>query len=438
LRSCPLFVVTRFSGSRTRSVPFETHKKIAAARRDPLKRVTTNTEPKRFLMLTRRSLLKSAPLLALAPTVPAFLARSAHAAGAKPDARALVVVQLDGGNDALNTIVPHTDPLYAKLRPRLKIDPKQLVKLNDALGLHPALKSLDKLWDGGRLAVVPGVGYPNPNRSHFRSMSIWHTARFEADEIRASSGWLGRALDAGGGESCVVAPEVPQAVRGRRAAAVSLTRTEDLLLTDPTAVKAALATTSQDDDLLAFVRRQATDATTSAEKVAAMSREKSDASYPATALAQKLQLIARMLKSGAAARVFYTAQGGYDTHAQQQFAHVGLLSEFAGAVAAFFADLTAAKCADRVALLAFSEFGRTIAENGSAGTDHGTAGCVFLAGPGVKGGVHGTQPSLTELVAGEPKMTTDFRQVYAAILSDWLGLPVDGLGESITPVKLFA
>jgi uncharacterized protein (DUF1501 family) len=388
-------------------------------------------------MLTRRSLLKSAPLLPLAPTVPAFLANTARAAGPKADARALVVVQLDGGNDALNTVVPYTDPEYAKLRPRLRIDPKQLVKLNDSLGLHPSLKALDKLCDGGRLAVVPGVGYPNPNRSHFQSMAIWHTARFEEEEIRASSGWIGRALDAGGGESCVVAAETPQAVRGRRAAAVSLTRAEDLLLTDPVAVKAALGTPTQADDVLAFVRRQSADAAAGAEKVAAMTREKSDAAYPATALAQKLQLVARMLKSGSAARVYYTAQGGYDTHAQQPFAHANLLSEFAGAVAAFFADLTAAKCADRVALLAFSEFGRTIKENGSAGTDHGTAGCVFLAGPGVKGGVHGSAPSLTDLTAAEPKMTTDFRRVYTTVLSDWLDLPADGLGGPFTTAKLF-
>jgi uncharacterized protein (DUF1501 family) len=388
-------------------------------------------------MLTRRSLLKSAPLLALAPTVPAFLANTARAAGPKPDARVLVVVQLDGGNDALNTVVPHADPEYAKLRPRLRIDPRQLVKLNDSLGLHPSLKALDKLWDGGRLAVVPGVGYPNPNRSHFQSMAIWHTARFEDEEIRASAGWLGRALDAGGGESCVVAAETPQAVRGRRAAAVSLTRAEDLLLTDPDAVKAALGTPSQADDVLAFVRRQSADATAGAEKVAAMAREKSDSVYPATALGQKLQLVARLLKSAAPARVYYTAQGGYDTHAQQQFAHANLLSAFAGAVAAFFADLTAAKCAERVALLAFSEFGRTIKENGSVGTDHGTAGCVFLAGPSVKGGVHGSAPSLTDLAGGEPKMTTDFRRVYATVLSDWLGLPAEGLGGSFTSAKLF-
>jgi uncharacterized protein (DUF1501 family) len=369
--------------------------------------------------------------------VPAFLARTARAAGPQADARVLVVVQLDGGNDALNTAVPFADPEYAKLRPRLRLDEDGLVKLNDSLGLHRALKPLGKLWDDGHLAVVPGVGYPNPSRSHFASMAIWHTARFDEEEVKASYGWLGRALDEGGGESCVVGGDAPQAVRGRRAPAVSLTRAEDLLLADPVAVKAAIGTPGRDDDLLGFVRRQAADATASAEKVAAMTRDKSDAAYPATALGRKLQLAARMLRAGSAARVYYTAQGGYDTHAQQPNTHFNLLSEFAGAVAAFFADLTAAKLADRVALLAFSEFGRTVKENGSGGTDHGTAGCVFVAGPGVKGGVCGTLPSLTDLVNGEPKMTTDFRRVYAATLSDWLGLPAAGLGGAFEPVKLF-
>jgi uncharacterized protein (DUF1501 family) len=315
-------------------------------------------------MLTRRSLLKSAPLLALAPTVPVFLARAARAAGPKADARVLIVVQLDGGNDALNTVVPHADPVYAKLRARLRQDPKQLLKLNDSIGLHPALKPLGKLWEGGQLAVVPGVGYPNPSRSHFASMAIWHTARFEEEEVRTSAGWLGRALDTSDGESCVVAGDIPQAVRGRRAGVMSLTRAEDLLLTDPAAAKTAVGTPTQADDLLAFVRRQAADATAGAEKVAAMAKDKADAGYPATALAQKLRLVARMLKAGAKARVYYTAQGGYDTHAAQANTHFVLLSEFANAVAAFGADLAAAKLADRVALLAFSEFGRTIKENG--------------------------------------------------------------------------
>lgn len=389
-------------------------------------------------MLTRRSFLKSSPLLAFAPTVPAFLATSARAAGSKADARVLVVVQLDGGNDALNTVVPHADPEYAKLRPRLKHDPKSLVPLTDSLGLHPALKPLGQLWENGSLAVVPGIGYPNPNRSHFESMAIWHTARpADEEDVRAAHGWLGRALDAGGGESCVVAGEVPQAVRGRRAGTVSLTRAEDLLLTDPAAATAAVGSPGTGDDLLGFVRRQASDAVVSAERVEALAREKADADYPATALGRRLQLVSRLLKAGSAARVYYTTQGGYDTHAQQQFAHANLLAEFAGAVAAFFADLTASKLADRVALLTFSEFGRTIKENASGGTDHGTAGCAFVAGPGVKGGVHGTVPSLTELTDGEPKMTTDFRRVYGAILSKWLDLPAAGLGGPFEPVRLF-
>ena len=346
-------------------------------------------------------------------------------------------MQLDGGNDALNTVVPFADPEYAKLRPKLKQDPKRLVKLNDSTGLHSAFKSLDKLWDGGRLVVLPGVGYPNPNRSHFESMATWHTARPGEKEIRASYGWLGLALDGNRGESCVISNETPQAVRGRRAGTVSLTRVEDLVLTDPVAMKAGVGTAGQGDDLLEFVRRQTVDAAASAEKVAAITRDMVDATYPTTALGQKLQLASRLLKSDSAARIYYTTQGGYDTHAAQQFAHSNLLSEFAGAVAAFFADLTTAKLADRVALLAFSEFGRTIKENGSAGTDHGTAGCVFLAGPGVKGGVQGTQPSLTDLDKGEPKMTTDFRAVYATVLADWLNLPADGLGGAFAPIKLF-
>jgi uncharacterized protein (DUF1501 family) len=389
-------------------------------------------------MLTRRSFLKSSSLLALTPMVPAFLAHSARAAGPKADARVLVVVQLDGGNDALNTLVPYTDPEYAKLRPRLKQDPKSLVTLTDSLGLHSSLKPFGKLWENGSLAIVPGIGYPNPIRSHFQSMAIWHTARPAAEEdVRAAHGWLGLALDAGGEEACVVAGEVPQAVRGRRAATVALTRAEDLLLADPAAVKAATASRVSGDDLLAFIHRQAADAVVSAERIAALTREKAGADYPATALGRNLQLVSRLLKSGAAARVYYTTQGGYDTHNLQQSAHAELLGEFAGAVAAFCADLTAAKLADRVAVLAFSEFGRTIKENASAGTDHGTAGCAFVAGVGVKGGVHGTVPSLTDLTDGEPNMTTDFRRVYRAILSEWLGLPAAGLGGRFEPVKLF-
>src|SRR5947209_2981316 len=189
-------------------------------------------------MLTRRDFLKASSLLALAPTVPVFLARTAAAAPAATDRRVLVVVQLDGGNDALNTVVPHADPNYEKLRPKLKVAKRNLVRLTDTLGLHPSLKPLDPLLQAGQLAVVPGVGYPNPNRSHFESMAIWHTARFDPDD-RKGYGWLGRALDPRGGLSYAVGGAVPGALRGRRSAAVSLNRVEDVLLADPAAAKRA-------------------------------------------------------------------------------------------------------------------------------------------------------------------------------------------------------
>jgi uncharacterized protein (DUF1501 family) len=372
-------------------------------------------------MLTRRGFLQASSLCALAPAVPLFVARTARAAAPDRDRRVLVVVQLDGGNDALNTAVPHADPAYEKLRPTLKLQKKNLLRVSDTLSLHPSLRPLDKLLQGGQLAVVPGVGYPNPNRSHFQSMAIWHTARLGPEE-RKGYGWLGRALDPLGGTAYAVGRAVPAALRGRRSAAVALGRVEDVLLADPASAKQAVGP-EVPNDLLAFVRRQAVDAHTAADKLARLAGGADGGRYPATGLGERLKLVARLLKSDLGARVFYTVQAGYDTHAAQAFAHANLLSELAGAVAAFFDDLKAAKLAERVALLTFSEFGRTIKENGSAGTDHGTAGAVFVAGPGAVGGPAGAMPSLTDLAGGEPKMTTDFRGVYAAVLEDWLGLP---------------
>ena len=385
-------------------------------------------------MFTRRSLLKSS-LLALAPTVPLFVARTARGAAPDKDARVLVVVEMDGGNDALNTVVPHADETYAKLRPRLKVDPKRVVKLTDAVGLHPALRPLDKLLQAGHLAVVPGVGYPNPNRSHFESMATWHTARFDADE-RKGYGWLGRAMDPSAGNLFAVGGDVPAALRGRRSSAVAFKRIEEVLLSDPVAARAGTGSEAS-GDLLDFVRRQATEAHTAAEKLAKLSGDKGGPTYPQTELGERLKFVARLLKADIGARVFYAQQSGYDTHSQQQFAHANLLGEFAGAVAAFFADLTESKLADRVTLLSFSEFGRTIKENGSAGTDHGTAGACFVAGPAVNAGLVGTLPSLTELEKGEPKMTTDFRAVYRAALGDFMGLPTEDGLKTDTTVKLF-
>jgi uncharacterized protein (DUF1501 family) len=373
-------------------------------------------------MLTRRGFVKSS-LLTLGSTVPLFVARTARAAATDKDRRVLVVIQLDGGNDALNTVVPHADPNYEKLRPKLKLDRKKLVPVSDGLGLHPSLKPLDKLLQAGHLAIVPGVGYPNPNRSHFESMAIWQTARLDPED-RKGYGWVGRALDPRGETGYVVGGSVPRAMRGRRSTAVALNRVEEVLLADAASAKPTVGSETQ-DDLLAFVRRQAIDAHAAADRFAQLAGGEDGGRYPETKLAGRLKLVARLLKADLGTRVFYTTQGGYDTHASQAFPHANLLSELAGAVAAFFEDLKAARLAERVTLLTFSEFGRTIKENGSGGTDHGTAGCVFLAGPGVKGGLGGTLSSLTDLEKGEPKMTTDFRRLYATVLDRWLGCPAE-------------
>jgi uncharacterized protein (DUF1501 family) len=374
-------------------------------------------------MFTRRDFLRSSTLLALAPAVPGFLARTARAAKPERDGRALVVIQLDGGNDGINTVVPFADEGYAKHRKALRLPKERLVKVNDTVGLHPSLGDFGKLLEAGKLAVVQGVGYPNPNRSHFRSMAIWHTARLDAEE-QAGLGWLGRGLDEVPGASSLLvgAGPPPVALRGRRAVASAVERIEDFTLAAGADPRKALPRDEPADELAAFVRRSMLDAYATADRLKEVGRE-DGARFPQTGLATRLRLIARLLKTGVGARVFYTTQGSYDTHSSQLGTHANLLFELAGAVRAFLDDLTAARLADRVAILAFSEFGRRVQENGSSGTDHGTAGPVFLAGPGVKGGLVGQTPSMTDLEAGDLKMGLDFRRVYAAVLEDWLGLP---------------
>jgi uncharacterized protein (DUF1501 family) len=407
-------------------------------------------------MLSRRDLFKKtldgAALVALAPTIPTFLARTARAAEPRRDGRVLVVIQLDGGNDAINTLVPFRDEGYAKHRSALRLDQKSLIKVNGEVGLHPALRDMGKLLEGGQLALVPGVGYPNPNRSHFESMAIWQSARLDPEE-HAGPGWIGRGLDAqveaskaqAGGASALFIGDgtPPAALRARRAATSSLDRLDDLVLPEGWSRSQGAGATGSPaggDDLDAYVRRSTLDAYAASRRVAELTgrRPEGDARYPGTTLAGRLQTVARLLKADLGARVFYTVQGGYDTHAGQSNTHYSLLFELGGAIKAFVDDLAAAKLADRVVVLGFSEFGRRVAENSSAGTDHGTAGLVFLAGPGVKSGVHGKVPSLTDLVDGDPKFTTDFRRVYASVLDQWLELPSPpALGSAFQPIELF-
>jgi uncharacterized protein (DUF1501 family) len=393
-------------------------------------------------MLSRRAFLRTSlqtsALIALAPTVPGFLARTARAAEATRDGRILVVVQLDGGNDGINSVVPFADEGYAKCRSVLRLPADRLHKIDKEVGFHPAMVDAAKLLESGRLAIVQGVSYPNPNRSHFKSMAIWHSANVnlpkeEGEDVqtKATFGWIGQALDEGrkpadgaAGAVFVGSGALPAALRSRRSVASAITRPEDSILTLKGGAGSGAPEAGRGDDLAAFVRRSTLDAYATSERMAEVLRaDDRGASYPATALAGRLRVVARLIKGGGGTRVFYTSQGSYDTHYVQQQLHANLLSELSGALKAFLDDLAAAKLADRVLVLCFSEFGRRAQENGSQGTDHGTAGPVFLAGPGVRAGLVGEAPRLLDLQDGDLKMTVDFRRVYAGVLEDWLGLP---------------
>jgi uncharacterized protein (DUF1501 family) len=394
-------------------------------------------------MHSRRDFLHSSALLALAPTVPGFLAQTARAARPERDGRVLVVLQLDGGNDGINTVVPFADEGYAKHRRVLRLAQDRLIRVNDRVGLHPALRDAGKLLEDGRLAIAQGVGYPNPNRSHFRSMAIWHAARLDPEE-HDKLGWIGRGLDAAGkGASSLLVGSGPPpvALRGRRSVAAAIERIADFTLAAGADPRQALAREEPADDLAAFVRRSMLDAYATADRLAEAARgTDGGARYPRTALAGRLQLVARLLKAGLDTRVYYVPQRGYDTHSAQLQAHSGLLFELAGALRAFLDDLAASRLADRVVVLAFSEFGRTVRENGSAGTDHGTAGPVFLAGPAVKGGLVGATPGLLDLDPrhGDLRRSLDFRRVYATVLEGWLGLPAGpALGGTFERLPLF-
>jgi uncharacterized protein (DUF1501 family) len=394
---------------------------------------------------TRRDFLRlglgSSVLLASGTTVPAFLARSALAAG---DAgRVLVVLQLTGGNDGLNTIVPYRDEDYRGFRPKLQIGADSVLKIDDRVGLHPALTGFGKLLEGRQLAVVQGVSYPNPTRSHFESMATWHTARLNADAD--TPGWLVRSLESRPGTPGREAPALhvggellPQALTGGERQVPSLTSLEQFRrrLGVPEAAGAGEQRAALDEvasleqgrpgSLLQFVERSfLLTYTSSARLENLVDGGAARGGYPDSGLARRLRLIALLIKAELATCIYYTALAGFDTHAHQPAAHEALLRELGDALRAFVEDLTAAGHGKRVLALVFSEFGRRVKENASLGTDHGTAAPVFLAGGGVQAGLHGAYPNLQDLDDGDLKQAVDFRQVYATLLDGWLRCPSD-------------
>jgi uncharacterized protein (DUF1501 family) len=363
--------------------------------------------------------------------VPAFL-RDAAITG-KAGGRILVVVEMAGGNDGLNTVVPHSDDAYREARPKLGIPKSQVLQIDDQLGFHPSMKGFADLLEAGHLAVVQGVGYPQPNRSHFESMDIWHSCQ-RKDQNR-TDGWLGRYLQQAGAADLqdpaglhLGEDKQPFALMSRAVRVPSIRSLDEFRLAgnDSAQFRQAvkeLADAGRDDsnDLLTFVQTSTSSAITASERIeAAGMKYKSSKEYPQNALAQKLQTVAKLINSGLNTSVYYVQIGGFDTHAQQPNAHAVLLRYVSGSVNTFVNDLKAHGHGDRVLCMCFSEFGRRVNENASEGTDHGTAGPVFLAGSSVKPGLIGKHPSLSSLKDGDLQYHTDFRQVYATILERWL------------------
>ena len=406
----------------------------------------------------RRDFLKSslagAGLISWGLGAPAFLSRTAAAAPAadKPGAKdtILVVIELTGGNDGLNTVIPFQDPEYAKLRPTLRQPEAQIKKVNDQLGLHPSMTGLAELLQDNALCIVQGVGYPNPDQSHFRSMDIWQTASLKKD---VNEGWLGKALKGlPGAPSFHLKSDnepSPLALDGSPVRVPSIKTLEEFQLQVAAASGAdkkeqreiieGAAKSKGGAGLLDFVQRTASNTYASSRRLQEIGKNyKPKATYPNTPLAERLKLAAQLIDAGLGSRLFYVAHGNFDTHATQAPAHANLLTQLSAAVTAFFKDVAARGHRDRVLVMTFSEFGRRAKENGSKGTDHGSAAPMLLVGGKVKAGPVGEHPSLTKLEMGNLKHHTDFRQVYAAILEKWLGVSSkDVVGEEFKHVEIF-
>lgn len=401
------------------------------------------------LIITRRQVLeRGLGLIGVGGALPGFLVRTALAgAAAQSNERIFVVLQLEGGHDGLSAVVPYADDNYAKARRTTRIAADQVIRLDEYLGLHPALGGLKQLHDQSELAIVQGVGYPNPNRSHFRSMDIWHSA----DNMGPSPqhGWLGRFADqAFPGVSdptlavMVGGEQAPLALRGKDHGALCLRRPEGLKWTRDRRLaesyqKMNKLADGSSSSSLDFVARTALDTDEAAETVLAIAGRSRGASYPSTPLAESLQMVANLIAGGMKTRVYYVVQRGFDTHSGQRQRHDRLMSELGGAVAAFQRDLAQQQNSQRVLTLAFSEFGRRVAENASGGTDHGAAGPVFLFGPSVLPGIIGKHPSLaaSDLDRGDLAHAIDFRSIYAAVLERWLNVPHGAvLGDAFTPL----
>jgi uncharacterized protein (DUF1501 family) len=399
---------------------------------------------------TRREFLQLAGLsfVSLSGATSRLFAQAAEESAAiGANDKILVVIELTGGNDGLNTVVPFENDLYYKNRRTLGLPKDSLHRLANGVALHPSLEPLAELYKEGRLAVVQGVGYPEPDRSHFRSMEIWQSASIE--KVPPATGWLGRYVD-----QLPIQPDkdelpglaftgsLPLACQAERnvipvvGALEAFAAAEQPAQNDISLRRKLSTATGAAKGKIQFLRNQSATVYRMIEKLkGAAEKYKSTVEYPGSPLAGQLKRAAEILAGNLGVRVMYASQDGYDTHSGQLESHAALLADLAASLAAFEKDLSGLGLADRVAVCVYSEFGRRVDENASAGTDHGAASCLFVVGAKIMGGLYGEYPRLDKLGEGDLIFNTDFRSVYATLLDKWLACPPSKvLGGEFAPL----
>ena len=381
-------------------------------------------------MTNRRDFIKLSALATSSLFVPRFL-KGLNAPASLPafNGRRLVVIQFSGGNDGLNTCVPYRNDIYYRSRPKLAIQPDEVLKITDELGLHPAMEALRPVFDEGQMSILNSVGYPNPDRSHFRSMDIWHTGS-NSDEYW-ESGWLGRYLDASC-EGCAKPHDVIEtdnslslAVKGETSRGLAVTNPKRLYETtkDPYLNALGERYLQEGNSDLDYLYKTMTETVSSVSYIHNNAKTyRTGISYPMGPFARNLKLIAELIGSGIETPVYYASLTGFDTHVNQKGPHQRLLKTYAEGMAAFIQDLKASGNLEDTLILTFSEFGRRVEQNASGGTDHGKANALFVLGGALSSpDVYNPTPDLARLDEGDLAYEIDFRQVYATVLHDWLG-----------------
>lgn len=423
---------------------------------------------------TRRDFLKRGlGIVGIGASLPNFLVHTALAGPQTQgsDHRILVIIEMSGGNDGPSALVPYSMDGYHRLRKITRITEQQVIRLNDEVGLNPNLLPFKELHDQGKFAAIPGVGYPNPNYSHEQAMYIWHTgdptkrlnvydpgggAGAGAGGRSDGVGWIGRYADYAFQEGSDVQPTIAIGSTGSRFWLMEARDRQALNINDPgafgfrygqsealyqnlNAVDAARQNPIAELEYITKTVMQA-NATSARIQEAAQRAKSNAANYPATDLGNSLRTVGALIAGGLSTRVYYVRQGGYDTHAGQRRNHDNLMTNLSGSIAAFQRDMASQGNDHRTLVMTFSEFGRTVAENNSQGTDHGSATPMFLVGNGVKAGVHGHHPSYEHFnPQGHFIPSHDFRGVYAAILDKWLGAPSEPiLGGKFEPLDCIA